>query len=148
MQVNLETAEYAGFWARFFATILDSILLIVVLIPLLLMVFGSQIFSNPDAANSPLGNLLQFGLPLLATVLFWKYRSATPGKMLMGLIVVDGRTGGVPPTGRLVLRYFAYIVSALPLGLGYLWVAFDKRKRGFHDMIAGTLVVRKPAGGA
>lgn len=148
MQVNLETVEYAGFWARFFATILDSILIMAVLIPLLLLMLGPQILTDPDAANTPLGNLLQYGLPLIATVLFWKYRSATPGKMLMGLIVVDGRTGGVPPTGRLVLRYLAYIVSTLPLGLGFLWVAFDKQKRGFHDMIASTLVVRKPVGGA
>lgn len=144
MKVDLDHVEYAGFWVRFFAMILDSILLMLVLTPLLLLTVGPATFTDPEASVSPLALLLQYGLPLVVTVLFWKGWSATPGKMMMGVMVIDARTGAVPPTGRLILRYLAYLVSALPLCLGYLWVGFDARKQGFHDKIADTLVVRKP----
>lgn len=134
--------HYAGFWSRFFASILDTILQGLVVAPFLLYFFGIDALLD---YNSDLGNAdwyVNAGL-MLAVVLFWKYKSATPGKMMMGLKVVDATTLGTVPTGRLVLRYLAYYVSALPLCLGFVWVAFDKRKRGFHDMIARTLVVQE-----
>jgi len=145
MKVDLITVEYAGFWVRFLAVILDSILFMMVLVSLLFLILGTQVFTDPQASSSPLATLLQLGLPMLATVLFWKYWAATPGKMLMGVMVVDARTGEIPSTGRLILRYLGYFVSTIPLGLGYLWVAGDSRKQGFHDKIAGTLVIRKTA---
>jgi uncharacterized RDD family membrane protein YckC len=76
-----------------------------------------------------------------ATIVFWRYRGATPGKMAIGAKIVDARTGGAPSTARLVLRFFAYLASMLPLGLGFLWIAFDRRKQGFHDKIARTAVI-------
>jgi uncharacterized RDD family membrane protein YckC len=134
------TVHYAGFWARCFATILDTILQCIVIAPLLLYFFGMEALMD---ANTSMGNTdlyLSIGL-MVVVVLFWKYKSATPGKMMMGLKVVDAQTFGPVPTGRLVLRYLAYYVSLLPLMLGFIWVAFDRRKRGFHDMIAKTVVV-------
>lgn len=145
MQVDIATVQYAGFWSRFFASILDSLIQAAVLIPLLYMLFGPGIFSDPQASRGGLSYLINYGLPILWTVLFWKYKSATPGKMLMSIALVDADTGATPPTGRLVLRYFAYIVSALPCLLGFIWVAFDKRKQGFHDKIARTVVIRTDA---
>lgn len=135
------TVRYAGFWSRCFATILDSILQAIVVAPILLYFFGLDALMD---ANTDMGNTdlyLSIGL-MLVVVLFWKYKSATPGKMMMGLKVVDAATFGPVPTGRLVLRYLAYYVSLLPLCLGFIWIAFDKRKRGFHDMIAKTVVVQ------
>jgi uncharacterized RDD family membrane protein YckC len=55
----------------------------------------------------------------------------------------DAKTLGKPSTGQLIGRYLAYYVSTLPLCLGFLWVAFDKRKQGWHDRIAGTLVIKR-----
>lgn len=43
------------------------------------------------------------------------------------------------------IRYFAYLVSILPLGLGFLWIIWDKRRQGFHDLIARTVVLYAPA---
>ena len=145
MQVDIATVQYAGFWSRFFASILDSLIQAAVLVPVLFMLFGPGMFSDPQVSQTTLGYLVNYGLPILWTVLFWKYKSATPGKMLMGVALVDADTGATPPTGRLVLRYFAYIVSALPLLLGFIWVAFDKRKQGFHDKIARTVVIKTGA---
>jgi uncharacterized RDD family membrane protein YckC len=56
--------------------------------------------------------------------------------------IVDARTGQAPTTRQDLIRYFGYLLSVMPLGLGYLWVAFDPRKQGFHDKLAGTVVVR------
>jgi uncharacterized RDD family membrane protein YckC len=73
---------------------------------------------------------------------FWRYCGATPGKLAVGLKIVDARTGLAPSTGRLVLRLVCYLVSALPLYLGFVWVALDRRKQGWHDKIAGTVVIQ------
>ena len=81
-------------------------------------------------------------MPALAIVLFWIYRQATPGKMAIGARIVDAYTGGQPSTKQLVIRYLGYYVSSIPLFLGLIWVAFDPRKQGWHDKLAGTVVVR------
>ena len=83
-------------------------------------------------------------LPLLLVVVLWHRYGATPGKQVLQLKVVDARSGGHPRWGQALLRYFAYIVSALPLGLGFLWMLWDKRRQTFHDKIAGTLVIYAP----
>ena len=82
-------------------------------------------------------------LPAVVVMVFWAFRQATPGKMLLSLRIVDAATGGALSVGQCVGRYFAYVVSTLPLGLGFVWVAFDKRKQGWHDKLAGTVVVKR-----
>lgn len=52
--------------------------------------------------------------------------------------IVDVKTGNAASTGQLIGRYLAYYVSLLPFGLGFIWVAFDERKQGWHDKLAGT----------
>ena len=81
-------------------------------------------------------------IPAMAVVLFWIRVQATPGKMLIHARIADAKTGANPRPGQLVLRYLGYFVSGVVLGLGFLWVAFDARKQGWHDKIAGTVVVR------
>ncbi|MEF1301681.1 RDD family protein, partial [Vibrio owensii] len=81
-------------------------------------------------------------LPFIATVLFWVYRSATPGKIALKLKVVDAKTGEALSTSKSILRYVAYYVSTIPLGLGFIWIAFNGKKQGWHDMIANTVVIR------
>ena len=145
--------SYVGFWARFLSFVVDSawamiLIALIVGVGLSAPEIDLKEATDPDRAVGVLLQLLpRLGLDLLligvAFVLFWMFRSATPGKMLVSAVIVDAKTLGKPSTGQLIGRYLAYYVSTLPLCLGFLWVAFDKRKQGWHDKIAGTLVIKK-----
>jgi uncharacterized RDD family membrane protein YckC len=80
--------------------------------------------------------------PAAATVLFWRFWQATPGKAMLSLRVVDADTGKTLSVGQAAVRYLCYILSMLPLCIGFIWVAFDRKKQGWHDKIAQTVVVR------
>lgn len=143
MHVNLDEAVYAGFWARFFASALDSIIQLLLIIPLLYLLYGSVVFSTPEFDTGLTGIFIQL-LPMIWVILFWRFKSATPGKIMMGMSIVDATTGDTPGMPKLILRYFGYVISVVPCLLGFFWVAWDKRKQGFHDMIANTVVVINP----
>ncbi len=66
----------------------------------------------------------------------------TPGKIILGLKIVDVDTGGKLSIGKAIGRYVGYIIAVLPLCLGIFWVGIDKRKQGWHDKLAGTVVIR------
>ncbi len=134
--------EYVGFWPRFGASIIDTILSLIICLPLVHMVYGSEYWTSIDFIQGPADFLITWVGPAVAVILFWMYRQATPGKMVIHAKIVDAKTGGKPSTGQLVGRYLAYYVSTIPLLLGFIWVAFDARKQGWHDKLAGTLVVR------
>lgn len=148
---------YAGFWLRVLATIVDSLLITCLLWPLLFLVPGAVVLDIPvaygdialwsqavvAAVPGPVNFLFTWVLPAIAVIVFWILRSATPGKMLISAKIVDARTGDYPGKARLIGRYFGYFLSTIPLGLGLLWVAFDPRKQGWHDKLAGTVVVRR-----
>ena len=142
---NESPLQYVGFWARVAAYIVDSILLMLVMYPLLYLVIG-DIFTDPAAAESfnlPISYwLISIGLPILFFVGFWIVKNTTPGKMLFSATIVDAKTGGTPSKGQYIGRYLGYIVSSIPLGLGFLWAAWDKRKQTWHDKMAGTVVVK------
>lgn len=140
--MNPEQFEYVGFWPRVGAAIIDSILILMVLTPLLLMFFGPSYFGSERAAPGSLVFLFEWLLPAVAVVAFWIARQATPGKMAIRAKLVDAVTGEKPIPGQLVLRYLGYYVAMLPLFIGIIWVAFDPRKQGWHDKIGRTLVVR------
>jgi uncharacterized RDD family membrane protein YckC len=61
--------------------------------------------------------------------------------------VVDATTGNTLSVGQSIGRYLGYYVSMIPLFIGLIWVAFDKRKQGWHDKLAGTVVIRSKARG-
>jgi uncharacterized RDD family membrane protein YckC len=132
---------YAGFWIRVWAFIVDSLLWAAVAVPVLLFVYGWDYMLKDNSAR-PVDLLLTWALPALATVLFWIRRQATPGKMAISARVVDATTGHPPSTRQLVGRYVGYFISGFPLFLGFLWVAWDRRKQGWHDKIANTVVIR------
>jgi uncharacterized RDD family membrane protein YckC len=75
-------------------------------------------------------------------LVFWARVQATPGKMLLHARIVDAKTGADPRPMQLLIRYVGYFVSTIIFGLGFLWIAFDGRKQGLHDKMAGTVVVR------
>lgn len=144
---------YAGFWIRVWAFIIDMVLISIISIPILSAIYGTQyfeserIFESEKIIEGPMDFLISWVLPTIAIITFWIYRAATPGKMAISSKIVDAQTGAQPSTGQFVGRYFAYFISILPLGLGIFWVGFDKKKQGWHDKLAGTVVVRKKNSG-
>jgi uncharacterized RDD family membrane protein YckC len=134
--------EYVGFWARAAAALIDSILLMMIILPLIYWFYGPEYFETPETIAGPADLLLNWVFPAVAVIVFWIYRQATPGKMIIGARIVDATTGQAPSTGQLIGRYFGYYVSMIPLFLGIFWVAFDPRKQGWHDKLAGTVVIR------
>lgn len=125
-----DALEYLGFWPRVGASIIDSLLSLVLIAPVFWFLTGD--------ASSGLAN----AAAVIAVLTFWYYKQSTPGKMVFEAKIVDARTGGKMSTGQMIGRYLGYIVSALPFGLGFFWVAWDSRKQGWHDKLAGTVVVR------
>lgn len=134
--------EYVGFWPRVGAALIDTVLVLIVCAPLATFVYGRTYWTSDKLLQGPADFLINWLLPAIAVVVFWIYRQATPGKIAIGARIVDAETGGKPGTRQLVVRYLGYYVSMLPLMAGIVWVAFDPRKQGWHDKLAGTVVVR------
>jgi len=161
--------RYVGFWKRVLAFLIDSLVVSLILSPVMLALYGGgyfaklnaeltallvssgdlnadlvrklEILSRPDSALSAISDIrVQFGL-LVATILFWRFRGATPGKMVVKARIVTADGLRQPSTGRLIGRFLAYFVSIIPSFLGFLWIAFDRRKQGWHDKLAGTVVI-------
>jgi uncharacterized RDD family membrane protein YckC len=139
-----ENLEYVGFWARVGAALIDTVLVLIVTVPLLVAIYGRTYFGAQQKGfiAGPADFLISWVAPAVAAIAFWLYMQATPGKMAISARVVDASTGNTLSVGQSVGRYLAYFVSILPLGIGLLWVAFDSRKQGWHDKLAGTVVVR------
>ena len=134
--------KYVGFWARVLATLIDSVLIMAITLPPLLAIYGLAYLENNEAVSGLADILISNILPMILVILFWTKKQATPGKMAVSAKIVDAETGGKPSKKQCVGRYFAYILSAIPLGLGFLWVAFDPKKQSWHDKLAGTVVVK------
>lgn len=141
--MNIQQLEYAGFWTRTGAALIDGILILLITVPLLISIYGWEYLETEDLVLGPADFLISWVMPAFATVLFWLYKSATPGKMAVTAQVVDAQTGESISVGQAMLRYLGYFIAMLPLGLGIFWVAFDSRKQGWHDKIAGTVVVKR-----
>jgi len=147
---------YAGFWLRVVALLIDSIIVNVVLgIPIFLLMGGAGILNGIRSGNPPEDYLGQFFavfalLEAACFVAVWLYNAlfessswqATPGKRALGLYVTD-LAGQRVSFARASGRFFAKMISGLTLMIGYLMAGFTERKQALHDMIAGTLVLRK-----
>ncbi len=135
--------RYVGFWKRLLAFFIDTLILVTVFVTIAIAIYGRRYVQLASQGQTLLFDVLvQFVLPAVAAILFWRYRGATPGKMLVSARIVDAATLGAPSTGKLIGRYFAYIVSSIFM-LGFIWIAFDKRKQGWHDKLAGTVVIEE-----
>jgi uncharacterized RDD family membrane protein YckC len=153
-------ATYAGFWKRFAAYLIDSIIMsavtFLVLIPFLAMIGisagVSSAMENSEAAAGLIGLIIgaYFFAIFVMMIAQWLYfalmesssRQATLGKMALGIIVTD-LNGGQISFGKATGRYFGKIVSSLIMCIGYIMAAFTEKKQALHDMMAGTLVVNK-----
>jgi len=124
--------EYAGFWIRLGAGVID------------LLILGA--FVGVLAYFFPAPAIwLTTGIfvSIIYWLGFWVWRGQTPGKMAVGIKVI--RTDSSPVRWQCaVRRCLGYVISALTLFIGFIWVAFDGRKQGVHDKIADTYVVKLP----
>jgi uncharacterized RDD family membrane protein YckC len=135
--------EYAGFWIRMWASVIDTLLIFVITCPVLFAVYGSDYWSSSVFIKGPIDFLISWVLPAIVIVIFWKKKQATPGKLAISAKIIDANTGKTATTSQLIIRYTGYFVSIIPFFLGILWIAFDPRKQGWHDKLANTVVVRK-----
>ena len=147
--------QYGGFWRRVVAYLIDGIVLNIVLwLVFSLLGFNVSAFLMPDTATGePVLGAGYLMFQLVSLVGSWLYfalmesssKQATLGKMALGMVVTEtdgSRISFMRATGR----YFAKIISALILLIGFIMVAFTERKQGLHDMIASTLVVKGTPG--
>ena len=142
------TLEYAGFWIRFAAKLIDGLILLAILIvPIILLI--SQAVRAGSPPSSPQMTLFQvfiqlgfYAINAAYTIFFLGRFGATPGKMACKLQVVTAE-GRKITYARATGRYFAEILSGLVCNIGYLIAAFDDQKRSLHDHICNTRVVYK-----
>ncbi len=140
-----EYKEYAGFWRRFVAVIIDG---------LLLGIAGRLIFGRfgiPFLFFPKLKPLLVTNFSLSYIVLGWVYyalmessvKQATLGKMALGIAVTD-LEGKRISFARATGRHFSKIISGIILYIGFIMAAFTQKKQALHDIITDCLVIKKP----
>ena len=144
--------EYAGFWRRFAAAIIDGLLVGAVFwIAWAIIGINLQVdFTDPSdlSTNSPSGWFII--LTLASYIVPWLYyalmeasaKQATLGKLALRIKVTDD-AGNRVSFGKATGRHFGKILSGLILWIGYIMIAFTSKKQGLHDILAGTLVVKK-----
>jgi len=141
--------EFAGFWRRFAAFIIDGLVLgaaSAIFAPFHWLgagtsnAFDHYIWLAPLAAFISLASFIIQGAYF---ALLWQWRGQTLGMMAVNVQVI--RTDGSDITlGYAIVRYLGYYLSAIVFFLGFIWIAFDERKQGWHDKIADTYVVKVP----
>lgn len=143
--------NYAGFWWRFLAYVIDSLIVSIVFVPLGI-VFGVGLVATGADENSALLPAVDLGMRGLQIIVMWLYHAVlessewqgTIGKKVLGLRVTD-MNGYRISFGRATGRYFGQILSGMICAIGYIMVAFTEKKQGLHDMLASTLVLKGPA---
>jgi uncharacterized RDD family membrane protein YckC len=147
--------RFAGFWIRVFAYLSDSIVIqLIIWLLFTVAVLGYSAGSSASVSVQQMYELYQAqwgpiaGLDILIKLVYYTLflgRSGqTPGKKLFGIKVI--RTDGDPVThGQALVRTLGYYINMFTLQIGFLWVAFDPRKQGLHDKIAGTLEIHERA---
>jgi uncharacterized RDD family membrane protein YckC len=135
--------EYVGFWPRVGATVIDAIIIWVITLPILTMTYGAAYWHDTKLIHGPAEVIVSWIFPIVATVWLWVATGQTPGKMAIGARVVDAETGERLTVGQALGRYLSYFLSMIGLFVGYLWVGLDPKKQGWHDHLAGTVVIRK-----
>lgn len=141
MQPYAPAANYGGFWIRVVAYIIDGIIIGIagVIVDAIFQVNPSSTSTSP---NQGIASLINFLIGAGYFVGLWTYWGATLGQRILKLRVVDANTTQPIGVGKAILRYIGLIVSFLVCFVGVIWVAFDARKQGWMDKIAGTVVLQ------
>jgi uncharacterized RDD family membrane protein YckC len=137
--------EYAGFWIRFVAYVIDAIIMSAVRY-MITLPLGLETFIRPLQRGfnwgfvgwaTGIGTLVH----LAYCTWFWTQRGATPGKMIFGLKVVRP-DGSLISTGQAIGRFFCYFIDWFILAIGFMMAGWDDQKRALHDRICETRVIR------
>jgi len=137
-----DDVEYVGFWARLAASLIDLVGLMFVVVPATILTM-SLLSDGWDFAHGSAAFFVNWVVPGAAYVAFWVYKGATPGKMAIKAEVVDAETRATPDFWQALTRYVGFFVSVTPLLLGFVWMAFDRRKQAWHDKMARTVVIHR-----
>ncbi len=150
---------YGGFWRRAAAILVDKAILVGLCV--LLFILGLMAHLAASGSGQILEDLLlghttemtrgfiflyYLAVILLAIIYFSYfigYTGQTPGKMLFGLYVIRAN-GENMNFRRAFIRWLGYIISGMVFYLGFLWAIFDRRKQGWHDKLAGSIVIHIP----
>ncbi len=139
---------YGGFWRRAVAFSLDGVIIFAFLSLLLFLMeraLPSAAYSAAASKWSLIAVLPYYGTALILNMCYFTFfhgfGGRTPGKMLLGLMVIQSSGDPMTP-GLAFLRWVGSIISRIVFMLGFIWVAFDGRKQGWHDKIAGTYVIK------
>jgi len=136
----LATTRYAGFWIRFVAFLIDAMIAGAIATILSRMFFGNY-YPRFEGEQDP-------GYGAMSLIINWLYfayqessaKQATIGKLAVGIRVCT-ENGDRLTFANATGRFFAKIVSAIILLIGFVMIAFDNKKQGLHDKLANTLVV-------
>lgn len=130
--------EYAGFFIRLLAYLVDLVLII------LFALISFSMLPSDGSANQSIGVVallfVYVAIPI-ATVLFWRLKGGTPGKLMVGIKVVRSDTLEKAGLGRLVVRYIVYSLSFIFL-ICFIWIFIDAKNRGVHDLASDTVVIK------
>ena len=144
--------EFGDFGPRLVAYIIDAVILTVVVTAIVLVAVAVG-FASGDLVPGETpgrGTWAAIAVAVVAVAVisvgyfpwYWVRGGATPGMRMFGLRVVRDADGGPISTGTAIVRVIGMWVSSAVLYIGFIWVFVDKRRRGWHDLIAGTVVVR------
>ena len=136
--------NYAGFWIRFAAYFIDAVIITVVNVGLTFVLFGGSMFEAPETSGFFVQNLSYSLVSLVVGILYFcgmesSSRQATLGKMGVGIKVGNSRGEKISFANALG-RYFAKILSAITLMIGFMMAGWDSKKQALHDKIASTYV--------
>lgn len=146
--MDLEDKEfsYASFWNRLWATIIDIfVIFVIAIVPLFFIWIIMTFFAIYLFDVSYLGILKYFNYIayISITLYLWHKKQTTIGKKCFDLKIVDAKTYGKPTFKQYIIRLVGYVISFLPLGLGFFWALVDKKNQTLHDKLANTLVIGK-----
>jgi len=138
--------EYGQFWPRVAAKLIDGLILgLVYGVFFALNIFLAIAFPENEALlgiATAFAYLVYFAVAIGFNAYFLPKYGATPGKMALGLKVINA-DGGPVGAQKAIGRYFAELLSGMICYVGYLMVLFDEERRALHDRLCGTLVVKK-----
>jgi uncharacterized RDD family membrane protein YckC len=150
---------YAGFWIRFIARFVDGLILgipLTILLFIFIAISGAALnatTSDQNAQNTTAGIasgvfLLFYLIALVGIagyqIYFWGTSGQTIAMRMFHLKVVDANTGAPIGIGRAVVRWLMTLVNSWACYVGWIWVAFDARKQGWHDKVANSVVLQTP----
>ncbi|MBH1969989.1 MAG: RDD family protein [Moraxellaceae bacterium] len=142
--VNPSEFVYLGFGQRVLASVIDTVIQMLILTPIVILFFPHLLSVNLPYDPKLMAELQWLFLAILTPFLlvFWQSSQSTLGKMVFHSKIVDAATGGKPTIKQFLLRFLGYMVVSFTLGIGFIWIIFDARKQGWHDKMANTVVIK------